>query len=97
MEMGMSMVIQVGEPEQMPKPPPNFPRCGDWTAKEQEQPEENLCPSPPPPAANFAIDPPTSTAAPVVTTSSPRPSDTISSTAPPVLTFLPFILGFAFR
>ncbi|VDI01894.1 Hypothetical predicted protein [Mytilus galloprovincialis] len=31
MAMGMTLVIQVGETHQMPKPPKSFPKCGDWT------------------------------------------------------------------
>ncbi|XP_050416521.1 uncharacterized protein LOC126830218 [Patella vulgata] len=29
-EIGMGLVIQVGSYQQMPRPPPNFPRCGNW-------------------------------------------------------------------
>ncbi|XP_061163506.1 uncharacterized protein LOC133172595 isoform X2 [Saccostrea echinata] len=83
MEMGMSMVIQVGEPEQMPRPPPNFPRCGDWTPKEQAESDDNICP-PPPPSANLAFDPPTSAAPPTTTTSSLPPTEAITSTVPPL-------------
>jgi len=35
MEMGMGLLIQVGEPQNMPAPPRNFPRCGDWTPETQ--------------------------------------------------------------
>ncbi|XP_048752208.2 uncharacterized protein LOC125663848 isoform X2 [Ostrea edulis] len=83
MEMGMSMVLQVGEPEQMPKPPPNFPRCGDWTPKEQAQTPEDICPTPPP-SANMAVAPPTSAAPPTTTLSSPRPTEAAPSTVPPL-------------
>lgn len=91
MEMGMSMVLQVGEPEQMPKPPPNFPRCGDWTPKEQAQTPEDICPTPPP-SANMAVAPPTSAAPPTTTLSSPRPTEAAPSTVPPVLILLPLYI-----
>jgi hypothetical protein len=28
--IGMGMVLQVGEIDEMIKPPPNFPRCGNY-------------------------------------------------------------------
>ncbi|OWF48064.1 laccase-7-like isoform X2 [Mizuhopecten yessoensis] len=43
MAMGMSVVIQVGEVEQMPAPPRNFPRCGDWTPETQQMEEYPEC------------------------------------------------------
>lgn len=30
-EIGMSLIFKVGEHEEMPPVPPNFPRCGDWS------------------------------------------------------------------
>ena len=48
MEMGMSLVIQVGEVDEMPEPPKNFPRCGDWTPDtpdQQDLQEIKPCPS----------------------------------------------------
>ncbi|XP_060081291.1 uncharacterized protein LOC132560644 [Ylistrum balloti] len=44
MAMGMSIVIQVGEVEQMPAPPKNFPLCGDWTPHIQRMDEYPGCP-----------------------------------------------------
>ncbi|XP_013415315.1 laccase-4-like [Lingula anatina] len=29
-EIGMGLIVKVGEPEDLPKPPRNFPRCGTW-------------------------------------------------------------------
>ncbi|XP_069112423.1 uncharacterized protein [Argopecten irradians] len=43
MAMGMSVIIQVGDVEQMPAPPKNFPRCGDWTPQTQSMEEDNGC------------------------------------------------------
>ncbi|WAR12214.1 LAC2-like protein [Mya arenaria] len=31
MQLGLAMVIQVGESHEMAPPPPNFPRCGSWS------------------------------------------------------------------
>lgn len=36
MAMGMTLVIQVGETHQMPKPPKSFPKCGDWTPESED-------------------------------------------------------------
>jgi hypothetical protein len=30
MAVGMGLVLQVGDPAQMVKPPPNFPKCGNY-------------------------------------------------------------------
>lgn len=43
MEMGMSLVIQVGEVSEMPTPPKNFPRCGDWTSQTQDSDDFPAC------------------------------------------------------
>lgn len=36
----MSMVIQVGDVDQMPKSPKRFPRCGDWTLDSDDDDDE---------------------------------------------------------
>ncbi|KAJ8298425.1 hypothetical protein KUTeg_024956 [Tegillarca granosa] len=45
---GMSMIIQVGELNQMPKPPKNFPQCRPWNFsgfQEPSGPSNNICTS----------------------------------------------------
>ncbi|KAK3086056.1 hypothetical protein FSP39_012795 [Pinctada imbricata] len=69
MEMGMNMIIQVGEVNEMLPPPPHFPKCGDWTpesvamAKKEDDstPQKQLsCPqitNTAPPSTSPAIPP----------------------------------------
>ncbi|KAJ8303182.1 hypothetical protein KUTeg_019578 [Tegillarca granosa] len=40
MEMGMGMLFQVGEPEDMVKTPKNFPRCGDFTPETESHADD---------------------------------------------------------
>ncbi|XP_062576319.1 uncharacterized protein LOC134238220 [Saccostrea cucullata] len=42
-EIGMGIFLQVGEVNQMPKPPNRFPRCGNWKYMADEE-EEPSCP-----------------------------------------------------
>ncbi|XP_061164932.1 uncharacterized protein LOC133173878 [Saccostrea echinata] len=42
-EEGMGIILQVGEISQMPKPPYNFPRCGNWKYTTHVK-EETGCP-----------------------------------------------------
>ncbi|KAL5022049.1 hypothetical protein ScPMuIL_001204 [Solemya velum] len=38
MEMGMGLILQVGEPGDMVSPPQDFPRCGDWRDHSADKP-----------------------------------------------------------
>ncbi|KAK3597474.1 hypothetical protein CHS0354_041893 [Potamilus streckersoni] len=40
-EIGMGLIIQVGEPGQMPKPPRNFPKCGHWSFQGYDEDQTN--------------------------------------------------------
>ena len=42
-ELGMALVLNVGEPEQLPPVPVGFPKCGNY---------KNIGPPPPPPPAS---------------------------------------------
>nr|XP_022321018.1 oxidoreductase OpS5-like [Crassostrea virginica] len=48
-EIGMGLILQVGEIHQMPKPPHKFPMCGNWKyttpATEDEDERETVCPT----------------------------------------------------
>lgn len=43
-EIGMGIILQVGEISQMPKPPYKFPKCGDWKYTTPVM-EEDKCPA----------------------------------------------------
>ncbi|XP_046548487.1 laccase-1-like isoform X1 [Haliotis rubra] len=44
--IGMALIIQVGELNQMPRPPKHFPRCGNWEyTGEEEEEEKPSCPA----------------------------------------------------
>ncbi|XP_062583990.1 uncharacterized protein LOC134245749 [Saccostrea cucullata] len=43
-EIGMGVILQVGEINQMPKPPYNFPKCGNWKFTTPIE-EETGCPA----------------------------------------------------
>ncbi|XP_012942999.1 laccase [Aplysia californica] len=38
-ETGMTLLLQTGSPEDLPKPPRGFPRCGDWAPPDLTQDE----------------------------------------------------------
>ncbi|XP_048239277.1 laccase-2-like [Haliotis rufescens] len=43
--IGMGLIVQVGELNQMPRPPKHFPKCGNWQYKEEVDLEEKpRCP-----------------------------------------------------
>ncbi|XP_048246877.1 laccase-2-like isoform X1 [Haliotis rufescens] len=42
--IGMGLIVQVGELNQMPRPPKHFPRCGNWEYTGEEEEEEPRCP-----------------------------------------------------
>ena len=48
-EIGMGLILQVGEIHQMPKPPHKFPMCGNWKyttpATEDDDERETVCPT----------------------------------------------------
>ncbi|XP_046546794.1 laccase-2-like [Haliotis rubra] len=44
--IGMALIVQVGELNQMPRPPKHFPRCGNWEyTGEEEEEEKPSCPA----------------------------------------------------
>jgi hypothetical protein len=44
MNIGMGLLIQVGNPNDMPKVPKNFPKCGNWKFSGYEvEEEEKYC------------------------------------------------------
>ncbi len=49
MEIGMSLIVQVGEPSEMQKVPRDFPKCGHWSMQGYEdgngQTDGDKCPS----------------------------------------------------
>lgn len=68
LEMGMSMVIQVGEIDEMPKPPKHFPKCGDWTPESQDENDFEDSKSCPPVPVPTSAAPLTTTVATTTTT-----------------------------
>ncbi|XP_041353680.1 L-ascorbate oxidase-like [Gigantopelta aegis] len=40
LSLGMGLIIQVGKPHEMPKPPNNWPKCGDWKYPREDKNNE---------------------------------------------------------
>ena len=40
-DIGMGIIIQVGDKSEFPKPPKNFPKCGSWSPSEDDDDDDD--------------------------------------------------------
>ena len=40
-DIGMGIIIQVGDKSEFPKPPKNFPKCGSWSPSEDDDEDDD--------------------------------------------------------